>query len=690
MKKILLLSFFIFSLSIAGKAQWKQTNGPIGGNITCLTSTVDRTFAGTYGGVFVSANNGDSWSALDSGLSSFEISAITNNGSNVFIAVNMDGDSKIYRMPVHGSSWSLVKSINSTVNSLYAVGQHVFATLSYGPTLYESSNGGSSWNPSIITNANYQHCVTVFEDKVYVGAESYLYSRSLSGGNWEKIVPSFGGTIRIAVTISSRLVIATSGGSIYCNTGDSVFQHLTNISPGDYLGGIVGDDFEIYAGYKNAGINKYSFSSSGWTELNNGIVYPEITALTMQSNYLFAGTYNGLYKSNNSGMLWTRAENGLVAASANVFSVIDSNIISSSSSYYNFYYRSPNDGYDWYYINDSLMEPAITYTSTTIGKYFILGDYLSKDNGITWQFVNPTGSDANASHNMFCKDGIVFSSGNLGWSPNLWMFYSSDTCQTWQNSSVIPDADFMHAGIKDGNYIHIGTTGGCHDYRTSNFGQTWEETSFPNGGNYPVGYGKIDSTLVYGLGVYCSRVFISIDNGDTYSEIDSGKILGEMNTFLCIEDKIFAATTKGLFFSQDLGKNWYEQNNGLKEKNLISLRSNGVNLYAGAGSKGIWKRPLSEFVASVDSLIIPDSNDVVEFSIYPNPTSENITVEYNSNTSGSLIIYNLLGEQVQEISLEKNTTKKNISLTHIPSGIYFCVLRTADGKTAQQKLVVEK
>ncbi len=78
------------------------------------------------------------------------------------------------------------------------------------------------------------------------------------------------------------------------------------------------------------------------------------------------------------------------------------------------------------------------------------------------------------------------------------------------------------------------------------------------------------------------------------------------------------------------------------------------------------------------------------FSLYPNPTSENISVEYNINTSGTLTIYNLLGQKKQEIILEKNTSTKNISLTNIPSGIYFCVIKTEDGKTMQQKLVVEK
>ena len=84
------------------------------------------------------------------------------------------------------------------------------------------------------------------------------------------------------------------------------------------------------------------------------------------------------------------------------------------------------------------------------------------------------------------------------------------------------------------------------------------------------------------------------------------------------------------------------------------------------------------------------SNNSISFSLYPNPTSQNITIEFHINSSGTFSIYNLLGEKQQEINLDPYTTKKNISLTNLASGLYFCVVRDADGNRVQQKLVVEK
>ncbi len=77
-----------------------------------------------------------------------------------------------------------------------------------------------------------------------------------------------------------------------------------------------------------------------------------------------------------------------------------------------------------------------------------------------------------------------------------------------------------------------------------------------------------------------------------------------------------------------------------------------------------------------------------DFQVYPNPASNELILNYKNAVS--FFIYNLLGQMEEEIILEKNTSTKNISITNIPSGIYFCVLKTEDGKMVQQKLVVQK
>jgi len=67
-----LLSFFAIVVLLGAQslqAQWIQTNGPYGGGIRCFAVDGFNLFAGTRdGGVFLSTNNGTSWTAVNTGL----------------------------------------------------------------------------------------------------------------------------------------------------------------------------------------------------------------------------------------------------------------------------------------------------------------------------------------------------------------------------------------------------------------------------------------------------------------------------------------------------------------------------------------------------------------------------------------------------------------------------------------------
>ena len=66
-------------------AQWVQTNGPYGGVISCLIVNGTNLFAGTYdAGVFLSTNNGTSWTEVNSGLTSTVVEALAVSGTNLF------------------------------------------------------------------------------------------------------------------------------------------------------------------------------------------------------------------------------------------------------------------------------------------------------------------------------------------------------------------------------------------------------------------------------------------------------------------------------------------------------------------------------------------------------------------------------------------------------------------------------
>jgi hypothetical protein len=63
-----------------------QTNGPYGGVVNCFAISGTNLFAGTKGGVYLSTNNGTSWTAINDGLSSsgIDVQTLSVSGTNLF------------------------------------------------------------------------------------------------------------------------------------------------------------------------------------------------------------------------------------------------------------------------------------------------------------------------------------------------------------------------------------------------------------------------------------------------------------------------------------------------------------------------------------------------------------------------------------------------------------------------------
>jgi len=61
MKRSFLLQFFLM-VSVFLQAQWQPTNGPSGGNISCMLVKGQYIFAGTSDhGLYFSSDNGNTW-----------------------------------------------------------------------------------------------------------------------------------------------------------------------------------------------------------------------------------------------------------------------------------------------------------------------------------------------------------------------------------------------------------------------------------------------------------------------------------------------------------------------------------------------------------------------------------------------------------------------------------------------------
>ncbi len=89
-------------------------------------------FAGTDGGVFLSTNNGVSWTAVNTRLTNTGVSALVVNGSNLFA-----GTGGVFLSTNNGTSWTAVNTglTSTSVYSLAVSGLHLFA----------GTRGGGVW-----------------------------------------------------------------------------------------------------------------------------------------------------------------------------------------------------------------------------------------------------------------------------------------------------------------------------------------------------------------------------------------------------------------------------------------------------------------------------------------------------------------------------------------------------------------
>src|SRR5688572_3751659 len=108
---VLLLGALAVSLPQPSDAQtWQQTNGPYGGDVRCIAlSAVEDLFIGTQGGgVLRSTDNGDTWEAVNNGITAKDVWAIHVAANDNVFAGTMGGG--VFRSDDNGDSWTQVNN----------------------------------------------------------------------------------------------------------------------------------------------------------------------------------------------------------------------------------------------------------------------------------------------------------------------------------------------------------------------------------------------------------------------------------------------------------------------------------------------------------------------------------------------------------------------------------------------------
>ncbi len=269
-------------------SQWSQTP-LINAYVWSFAAKDTEIFAGSGGGgIFLTTNNGTSWSKVDTGLSNLGISSLIINGENIFAGTYGGG---VFLSTNSGKTWTATALDSQYVWSLALSGSNIFAGTQKG--IYLSSDNGSSWNQinsgltSLVVNS-----IITSGGNIFAGTTGGVFLSTNNGTNWT--------SADSGLTNNYIWSLSAYGSNIYAGTEAGIFQTSNNGSKWTKFGldslytySFASTDTMLFAG-TTGGVFYVTKSDSNWAPLNNGLGRNIVTSLLIVDTNLFAGT-NGVY-----------------------------------------------------------------------------------------------------------------------------------------------------------------------------------------------------------------------------------------------------------------------------------------------------------------------------------------------------------------------------------------------------------
>jgi photosystem II stability/assembly factor-like uncharacterized protein/transposase-like protein len=586
--KIIVGISFLYLFSQPASAQWVQTNGPYYvWDISSLAVSGSNIFAGIGSGVFLSTNNGTSWTAVNSGLpTNSSINCLAVSGSNIFAGTG----SGVFLSTNNGTSWTAVNSglTNTAVEDLDVSGSNIFAATS-GGGVFLSTNNGTSWaavNSGLSPYGLYVNSLAVNGSNIFAGTfGSGVFLSNNNGTSWTAAVNS-------GLTCDTVFCFAVSGSNIFAGTASGVFLSTNNgtswtavksgLPTNSFIRSLaVSGTGEIFAGAGGAGVFLSTNNGTSWTAVNSGLSNGFVQALAVSSTGgIFAGTSGGgVLLSTNNGASWNPVNTGLMHSYASVISLAISGPNLFAATNKSGVFLSADAGANWTPVNMGLPITLVNSFAVSGPNLFAAtggGVFLSTNNGTSWSAVISGMTNTDVS-------SLVISASNLFAATGSGIFLSTNNGTSWNPANTgLPNRRINSLAVSGTNLL-AGT----------NFAGTNVPTLFLSTNN---GANWAPDSIKYTVGTYTSTVFTDI------------------NSFAVNGPNLFVATGSGVFLSTNNGTSWNPVNTGLAANiSISSLAFSETGLFAGTGS-GIWRRPLSEMipvpVPAVPTLATPSNSAI--------------------------------------------------------------------------------
>jgi len=329
------------------------------GTLLPVPVPVGQVPARPIGGVYLSTNHGESWAAVDSGLSHTIVHVFAVKDSNIFAGTSRG----VFLSANNGTSWTQMNSglTDTNVNTLAMKGTTLFAGTANG--IFLSTNNGASWTAANtgVTNTSIS-ALGVFGSNLFA-ADNGIQLSTNNGNSW------------LAV-----------------DSGISSNTYVDALAMSPASGGASSTNLFAGMGYQS-GILRSTNNGTSWTLLDSGVTNLFITCLAVSGANLFAGNgqyANGVFLSTDNGISWTAVDSGLTNTAVFSLAVIPGGIRATNifaGTQNGGVFLSTNNGISWSLPSNRLSKEivyALGVEGTTLFAGTGEGVFLSTDNGTSW------------------------------------------------------------------------------------------------------------------------------------------------------------------------------------------------------------------------------------------------------------------------------------------------------------------
>ena len=378
-----------------------------------------------------------------------------------------------------------------------------------------------------------------------------------------------------------------------------------------------------------------------WVQ-TNGLSGIQVNKLSSNSNFIIAGTTNGIYLSSNNGNNWSARK-------------LSNQYIISLASNEQYIYAGTNGN----------------------------GLFVSSNNGENWNTINTGLSNLQVQTLNIIGNNLIAGTGGGG------LFVTSNNGVNWNTLNNGLTVPYISSFANSGTYFFAGTGGGGIFLSTDN-GSSWSFNNFQNK--------IINSIHIVGVNVFAcvfgDGVYLSTNNGSTWTP----KNTDITNLYTrCLESdntNVFLGTGNGVYLTTNNGNSWLLKNQGFYATPIVnSLLVNNGYIYSASYLLSVWRRSLSEIIG-IKKINSGIPREYFLEQNYPNPFNQSTMFNFQCPMAGmvELNVFDMLGREVAVIVneyLQAGTYEVRFDVGNLPSGIYFYQLK-ADYFSDTKKLILIK